>query len=94
VRGATIAAVPAPVPSPLAPRRPGLLARLLAAVRRASAAIYRALVLALLAVAYVVVLPWFAAIFRLRARRTLAAPAWRPRDDPGLASVDRLRSLF
>ena len=81
-------APPAPLPSP------GLFRRLLAVVRRASAAIYRTLVLALLAVVYVLVLPFFALAFRLRARRAPSAPVWRLRDDPGVASMDRLRSLF
>ncbi len=72
--------------------RAGFFARVLAAVRRASSAIYRAIVLALLAVTYIVVLPWFFA-----ARRLFGAPApggWRLRDDPALASIERLRSLF
>jgi hypothetical protein len=74
------------------PPHVGLFARLLAAVRRASSAIYRAIVLALLAVTYVVVLPWF-----FVARRLFGAPppaGWRVRSDTDLASIERLRSLF
>jgi hypothetical protein len=73
------------------PPHAGLLARLLGATRRASGAIYHALVLALLAITYVVVLPWFAAAWRLRAR---PGPGFRARRDPGVASIERLRSLF
>lgn len=63
--------------------------RLLALVRRASAAIYRALVLVLLIVFYVTVLPGFALGFRLfAARRT----GWRTRQDVDVASLERLRS--
>jgi hypothetical protein len=67
------------------------LLALLAAVRRASAAIYRALLLVLLSLVYVVVLPFFALGFRLRRPRP---SGFRRRDDPGLASVERLRSPF
>lgn len=69
----------------------GFLSRLLALVRRASAAVYRALLIALLAVVYVLVLPWFALAWRLRRR---PSPGFQRRDDPGLASLDRLRLLF
>jgi hypothetical protein len=67
--------------------------RLLAAVRRASGAVYRALLLVLLGVVYALILPWFALAFRFSPRR--ARPrGWQRRDDAGLASLDRLRSLF
>ncbi len=70
---------------------PSLLSRALGAVRRASAAVYRGLLVALLGVVYVTVLPWFALAWRLRG----APPAgWRRRDNPNLASIERLRSLF
>jgi len=69
----------------------GTLARLLAIIRRASRAVYRGIVLALLAVTYLVVFPWFAVVWRLRRRRTVG---WRRREDPELASLERLRSLF
>jgi hypothetical protein len=71
---------------------PGFFSRLIAIVRRASAAVYRGLVLVLLAIVYVVVLPWFALAWRLRGRPRPGG--WRPRHDPGLASLERLRSLF
>jgi len=70
---------------------PGFFSRLAAILRRASAAVYRALVLVLLAIVYVLVLPWCALAWRVRGRRP---GGWRRRDDPGLASLERLRSLF
>ncbi len=85
------ASYPGAVP-PLPPARAGFFARVLAAVRRASSATYRAVVLVLLAVTYVVVLPWFAAAWRIAEARP--RHGWRLRSDPGLASIERLRSLF
>lgn len=64
------------------------LARLLARVRRASEAVRRGLVVGSLALVYVLVLPWFAVGLRLRARRS---PGFRPRRDPAIATLDRLR---
>ena len=75
-----------PSPSPV-----GLFSRLLTVVRRASAAAYRGTLIVLLALVYALVLPWFALGWRLRGRR---AGGWRRREDPGLASTERLRSLF
>lgn len=71
-----------------APRVKPRLARLLARVRRASDAVRRALVVALLVLVYVLVLPWFAVGLRLRARRL---PGFRARRDPALATLERLR---
>jgi hypothetical protein len=65
--------------------------RLLAVVRRASAWIYRSIVIALLGVVYVLVLPAFALAWRVRGRRR---GGWRLRQDTGLATPERLRSLF
>lgn len=70
------------------PRASPRLARLLARVRRASDAVRRALVVALLVLVYVLVLPWFALGLRLRARRL---PGFRRRHDPALATLGRLR---
>ena len=64
------------------------LARLLARVRGASDAVRRALVVSLLVVVYALVLPWFALALRLRARRL---PGFRARQDPAIATLDRLR---
>ena len=72
-------------------RAPRFLVRLLALVRRASGVVYRAIVIALLALVYVIVLPLFAIFFRLRGER---AHGWRRRDDPDLATLERLRSRF
>jgi hypothetical protein len=74
---------------PAAPVR--LFRRVLAVVRRASAAVYRFLVLVLLAIVYVVVLPWFAVGLRLRARRPRG---FRRREDGALTTLARLRSPF
>jgi hypothetical protein len=76
---------------PLQATGAGTLARLLATIRWASRVVYRSIVLALLAVTYVVVFPWFAVVWRLRRRRSVS---WRRREDPDLASLERLRSLF
>lgn len=70
------------------PSGPSRFARLLARVRRASEAVRRGVVVALLFLVYVLVLPWFAVGLRLRARRL---PGFRPRLDPALASLERLR---
>jgi len=70
---------------------PGLFSRVLSLVRRASAAVYRGVLLALLGVVYVAVLPLFALAWRLR---RLPPAGWHRRDDPGVASIERLRSLF
>jgi len=48
----------------------------------------RGVVVSLLCLVYALVLPWFAVGLRLRARRL---PGFRPRHDPGLASLERLR---
>lgn len=72
-------------------RRDSLLARALARVRRASAAVRRALVLGLLAVIYVLVLPWFALYVRVFRRPT---SGWQHREDPDVASLPRLRQPF
>jgi hypothetical protein len=68
-----------------------LFARFYASIRRASACIYAAFVLVLLVVVYVVVLPWFALAWRVRGPRP---SGWHRRDDPRVASLERLRSLF
>jgi hypothetical protein len=78
-------------PSAAAGPLPRFFGRLLARVRRASDAVRRGLVLALLVVVYALVLPWFALGLRLRGRR---ATGWRGRRDPGVASIERLRSPF
>ena len=63
-------------------------ARLLARIRRASDAVRRALVDGLLVLVYIIVLPWFAVGLRLRARRL---PGFRARQDPAIATLERLR---
>lgn len=68
---------------------PPFLVRVLRTVRRASGAVYRALVVALLALVYALLLPWFAVAFRLR---RASAEGFVRRDDPDLATLDRLRS--
>jgi hypothetical protein len=73
------------------PAKSGFFPRLAAILRRASAAVYRGLLLVLLAIVYLVVLPWFALAWRLGGARP---GGWRRRHDPGLASLERLRSLF
>lgn len=72
-------------------RRDSLFARVLARVRRASAAVRRALVLGLLAVIYVLVLPWFALYVRVFRR---PASGWQHRHDREVASLPRLRQPF
>ena len=64
------------------------LTRLLARVRRASVAVRLAVVVALLVLVYVLVLPWFAVGLRLRGRRL---PGFRPRRDPVITTLERLR---
>lgn len=83
-------------PAPITPAAPGSLVgrafrRMLAFVRRASDRVFAALVVALLAVVYVLVLPWFAL-----ARRLSGPPpaGWQARDDRGVASRERLRRMF
>ena len=68
-----------------------LLLRLLTTIRRASAIVYRALLLVLLSLVYVTVIPLYAVALRIRRRRS---PGWLLRDDARLASMDRLRSPF
>lgn len=68
-----------------------LRVRLLARVRRASEAVRRALVVSLLALVYLLVLPWFAVGLRLRGRRP---PGFRARQDPAIATLERLRLPF
>lgn len=68
-------------------------ARLLARVRRASEVLRVAIAAALLLFVYVLLLPWFALGLRLFSPRSRPG-GWRARRDPGLASVERLRSLF
>jgi hypothetical protein len=68
-----------------------VLLRVLAPIRRASAFVYRALVLLLLSLVYVTVIPLYAVALRMRRRRS---PGWRLRDDARLTSIDRLRSPF
>jgi hypothetical protein len=68
-----------------------MLRRLLAQLRRASDAVYRALLLVLLSVVYVTIIPWYALALRLRRKR---ATGWHRREDPDLATLPRLRSPF
>lgn len=82
--GPGILYTPAVASPPAVPR----FARLLARIRRASEALRRALVVGLLALVYGLVLPWFAVGLRLRGRRL---PGFRPRSDPAIATLDRLR---
>jgi hypothetical protein len=67
------------------------VSRLLYAIRRASAAIYRVLIIGLLAFVYALVLPWLALAFRLGSRKS---GGWRVRRDTEVASIERLRSLY
>lgn len=62
-----------------------------AALRRTSERLYRALVIALLALVYVVFLPPFALAARLRARQ---GGRWLVRDDRAVASRERLLRMF
>jgi hypothetical protein len=62
--------------------------RILGAVRKASAVVRRAVTVALLAVAYVAVLPWLSLYLRMRAPRP---GGLRDRSDPRVGSLDRLR---
>jgi hypothetical protein len=70
---------------------PRFFIRLLALVRRASRAVYRALVVVLLALVYVIVIPPLSLFIRLRGERPRG---FRRRDDPEVASLPRLRSRF
>lgn len=72
---------------PVKPR----FARLLARVRRVSDVVRRALVVSLLVLVYALVLPWFALALRLRSRRL---PGFRPRHDPAIATLERLRMPY
>jgi hypothetical protein len=65
--------------------------KVLAFVQRLSARIYMALLRVLLGVVYALVLPAFALAWRFRARPPVG---WQRRDDPKLASTERLRALF
>ena len=65
--------------------------RLLARLRRISTWLRARITVVLLVLVYVLAFPLLAAVRRLRP----AAPdGWRRRDDPDVASLDRLRSLF
>lgn len=68
-----------------------LARRFAGGLRRASDGLRRALTIALLALVYVIVLPWFALVRRLRRP---AAPGWRVRRDPNVGSLERLREPF
>ena len=68
-----------------------MLRRLLGQLRRASDAVYRALLLVLLSLVYVTVIPWYALALRFRRKR---AAGWHPRSDPDVGSLARLRSPF
>jgi hypothetical protein len=67
------------------------LSRILAAIRRASAMVYRVLLIAMLAVVYALAFPWFALVVRMRRR---PPRGFRVRRDPDVASLERLRSLY
>jgi hypothetical protein len=68
-----------------------IVRRLIAQLRRASDVLYRALLLLLLTLVYVAVIPWYALALRLRRR---PSAVWRPRSDPAVGSLERLRSPF
>jgi hypothetical protein len=65
-------------------------ARASAILRRASAILRRAITIALLALVYVLVLPWFA----LGLAMTKRPRGWQLRRDRELMSRERLRRLF
>ncbi len=65
--------------------------RLSAGLRRTSDALYRLLLLVLLALVYVFVIPWYALALRLRGRRVTG---WLSRSDPGVGALERLRSPY
>lgn len=65
--------------------------RLLAGMRRTSDGLYRLLLLVLLAMVYVLVIPWYALALRLRGRR---ATGWLARSDSGVGALQRLRSPY
>ncbi len=68
-----------------------LFAALLEKVRRASERIRAAIVVTLLALVYVLVLPWFALFKRISGR---PAGGWVLRDEPDITRLDRLRQPF
>jgi hypothetical protein len=68
-----------------------LASRVLKTVRAVSAWLYACIMVVLLGAVYVLVLPWFAGAWRLRSRRSAG---WSIRNDPGVASNERLRSPF
>ena len=72
----------------VAPPSKARFARMLARVRRASEAVRRGVVVALLGLVYGLVLPWFAVGLRLRRRRSVG---FRPRQDLAIATLERLR---
>lgn len=72
-------------------RRGSWFGRVLARVRRASVAVRRALVLGLLAITYVLALPWLALYVRVFRR---PASGWQRRDDREIATLPRLRQPF
>ena len=67
------------------------LRRVLRAVRRASAVVRGVLTVALLAVVYVVVFPWYAGWMRLTKRRP---PGWRQPEVAAPGSLESLRRPF
>lgn len=76
---------------PLVASRPSLVARVLERVRAWSDAVRRAIVIALLAVVYAIVLPAFAVYVRvLRAEPR----GWQRRADADVAAIGRLRRPF
>jgi hypothetical protein len=68
----------------------GVFRRVARAVQRASERVRAALVVVLLALVYVLVFPWLAIARRLTPR----SRGWKRRDDPELATRERLRRLF
>ena len=93
---AAMAVIPvAAAPGVVAPPRAGVLGRLfrrmLAHVAHASAWLRVRLTIVLLVLVYITVFPLVAAFRRLR---SLPATGWRHLDDPGVASLDRLRRPF
>jgi hypothetical protein len=67
------------------------LRRLFGQLRRASDAVYRAMLLVLLTVVYVTVIPWYALALRIRRKRVAG---WHSRSDPDLGTLPRLRSPY
>jgi hypothetical protein len=68
-----------------------LFAALLEKVRRASERVRAAIVVTLLAIVYVLVLPWFALFKRISGPRP---SGWVLRDEPDVARLERLRQPF